>query len=139
MSRHNQVEVGNWYDDQEDYYAIIPGVDRLAFTGEKVTCTLNVIKAKLPEPPQHNHVHEQFGIVIQGDGDFIVDGKHYTVEPGFFVYFPSNLPHGFSSAEASRTTWNLEVFAPARLEYLKDTYLDLIVRGQDPMKVMITE
>ena len=141
MGKHNQVEVGNWYNT-EKYFNLQPGDDdaqRYAFAGSKVSCSLNFIPKEKNIPSQHQHPHEQILIVPIGDGEAVVDGKHYPTEPGFFAVIPPNLPHGYDVSKATRMCWNLDIFTPARYEYLKDNYLELLAQGKNPMEVHITE
>jgi transcriptional regulator with XRE-family HTH domain len=43
------------------------------------------------------HVGEEIGYVIEGELELTVDGRSYFVRPGDMVFFPSNLPHGYSN------------------------------------------
>lgn len=142
MVKHSQVEVGNWYNT-EKYFPVKPGselnVQRYSFAGSKVSCSVNFIPKEMGCPPEHSHPHEQVLIVPVGDGEAVVDGKHYPTEPGFFAVIPPHMPHGYDTTKATHTCWNLDVFTPARLEYLKENYLNLLAQGKDPMNVMITE
>jgi quercetin dioxygenase-like cupin family protein len=142
MSKHNQVEVGNWYDS-EKYFSLKPGnpkgVKRYSFTGSKVSVSLNFIGKGLPNVGEHAHPHEQCLMVPQGDGDALIDGKRYPTEEGFFAIIPPNMPHGYDCEKATVPCWNLDVFNPARLEFLKENYYNLLAQGKDPMKEMITE
>jgi quercetin dioxygenase-like cupin family protein len=138
----NQIEIGNFYNSEE-YYHPAPenkGVMRYFFTGDDLSVALHMISPKMKNFGEHRHPHEQFLIVPQGDGKAIVDGVVYDdTEPGFFVYCPPNVPHGYDASEATYTCWNLDIFYPERLEYEKDNCLRILASGKKPMEVMITK
>lgn len=142
MGKHNQVVVGNWYDT-EKYYKVQPGnkdsLVRYFSSGSKVSFAVHFIPKGIEPAPQHKHPHEQFLIVPIGDGEAIIDGEHYPTEPGFFAILPSNLPHGYDSTKATHTCWNLDIFSPARLEYEKENYMDILAQGKNVFDVMITD
>ena len=131
MKENNGVIVGNWFDDQEQWYPLRhPDGEigkRFAFTGEGLTCALNVLKkemADMPKVPQHKHYHEQFLIILEGEGDAIVDGKHYPASAGSFFVIPPDVPHGFEIAKGKSDVLNLDVFCPSRKEYMKENFLN---------------
>jgi quercetin dioxygenase-like cupin family protein len=137
----NQIEIGNFYNSEE-YFYLSPDkktVMRYFFTGDNLSVALNMIQPKTPSVGEHHHVHEQFLLVPQGDGKAIIDGKEYDTEPGFFAYFPPDVPHGYNASEATYTCWNLDIFFPERLEYQKDNYFRILMSGKKPMEEMITK
>jgi quercetin dioxygenase-like cupin family protein len=139
----NQIKIGNFYNSEE-YFRVIPDTSkkspiRYFFTGDNLSVSLHMIPAKMPVMGEHHHVHEQFLLVPQGDGKALIDGQVYDTEPGFFAYFPSEVPHGYITSEATYTCWNLDIFYPARLEYQKDNYYRILASGRKPAEVMITK
>ena len=142
MKKHiNQVIVGNVYNSEE-YYHPIPGVKGLVryfTTGEKVSLALHMIDKGMSEEKEHTHVNEQALICPQGDGEVLIDGQVFQAEPGFFAIIPPNLPHTYSAKKATYTSWNYDIFVPARLEYEKDTYFELLAEHKDPSETSITE
>lgn len=138
----NQVAIGNFYNT-EKYFN--PSTDpnrktmRYFFTGDNCSVALNMIPPKTSKNPEHHHPHEQFLLVPQGDGKVLIDGKEYDSEPGFFAYFPPEVPHGYDASGASYTCWNLDIFYPERLEYEKDNFFRLLASRKNPMDVMITK
>lgn len=127
MERNGDVIVGNWFDDRDQWYPLkAPKGEvgrRFAFTGESLTCALNIIKeeaADFPKPPLHRHYHEQFLIILEGEGEAVVEDKHYPASAGSFFIVPHNIPHGFDLAKGKGDVLNLDVFCPSRREYLKE-------------------
>ena len=121
MSNKNLV-VGNMYDQENlNWKQISPRASRYAIPGSASTVALNVIKY---EPgcqvrPPHSHVHEQIAIILEGDGNFIIDGVKYPVKPGWFAVIPSNVPHCFESGSNTKDIINLDIFTPARDDFFK--------------------
>jgi quercetin dioxygenase-like cupin family protein len=139
----NQIKIGNFYNSEE-YFSVSPdiskkGTVRYFFTGDNLSVALNMIPAEIPPKGEHHHIHEQFLLVPQGDGKVLIDGKKYDAEPGFFAYFPPNVPHGYDASEATYTCWNLDIFYPERLEYQKDNFYRILALGKNPMEIMITK
>lgn len=138
----NQIQIGNYYNSEE-YFDLAPdgkaGVCRYFFTGDNLSCALNMVPPGMPTLPEHSHPHEQCLVVPQGDGKAMIDGVAYDTEPGFFALFPPDVPHGYDTSEATYTCWNLDIFVPERLEYEKENYLRLLAQGKDTMKTMITK
>ena len=138
----NQVVIGNFYNSEE-YYCPNPakkqGVMWYFFTGDSCSVALHMLPPKMPRGPEHAHPHDQFLLDPQGDGKVLIYGKEYDSEPGFFAYVPGDLPHGYDTSEATYTCWNLDVFAPERLEYEKDNFFRLMAQGKNPMETMITK
>ncbi len=126
----SQIEVGSFYNT-EKYYNPLPGTNGLTryFTsGENVSIALHMIEKNCPAQPEHTHVHEQALIVPQGNGEVLIDGQRFKAEPGFFAIIPSNLPHGYDPTTATYTSWNLDIFVPARTEYEKENYFEALAK-----------
>jgi quercetin dioxygenase-like cupin family protein len=62
--------------------------------------------------PQHRHVNEQFGMVIEGSVTFCVGEETQTLEPGGIWCIPANTAHSVTGGETGAVV--LDVFAPAR-------------------------
>ena len=62
--------------------------------------------ANVPGPPPHFHtkMNELF-MVLEGEMEFIIDGKPITVKKGESVDLPPNLIHTFKNAGNSDCTW----------------------------------
>ena len=52
----------------------------------------------MPKLPLHKHYHEQFLIILEGEGEAIVEDKRYPASAGSFFIIPHNVPHNFELA-----------------------------------------
>lgn len=66
--------------------------------------------------PDHNHPHEQTGLLLSGRMVFTVDGTELEVMPGDSWCIGSDLPH---SARALEDSVAVEIFSPVREDYLR--------------------
>jgi quercetin dioxygenase-like cupin family protein len=64
--------------------------------------------------PQHNHVHEQWTHMIEGQLEFTLDGETQVLTSGHSVFIPSNVPH---SARALSTCKVIDAFLPVREDF----------------------
>ncbi len=62
--------------------------------------------------PSHNHVEEQAGIVLKGEGDFKIGEKVYHVREGMAYHVPSNVSHRVEVGEEGGIF--LDIFSPPR-------------------------
>ena len=71
--------------------------------------------------PMHAHPSEQMTYVLQGALKFLIAGEEITVREGEVLHIPSWVEH---QAEALDDTFELDVFAPIRQDWLDhtDTY-----------------
>jgi len=71
--------------------------------------------------PMHNHESEQITYVLQGALKFLIAGEEITVREGEVLHIPSWVEH---QAEALDDTFELDLFAPIRQDWLDhtDTY-----------------
>lgn len=65
--------------------------------------------------PRHTHDSEQMTYVLQGALKFLVGGEEITVREGEVLHIPAGVEH---QAEALEDTFELDVFAPIRGEWL---------------------
>jgi quercetin dioxygenase-like cupin family protein len=68
--------------------------------------------------PMHSHESEQMTYVLQGALKFLVGGEEITVREGELLHIPSWIEH---QAEALEDTFELDVFAPIRQDWLNGT------------------
>ena len=66
--------------------------------------------------PLHHHVHEQVTMVLSGSVQMKMGGQSVVVNAGESLAVPSNAPH---LAEALEDTTVIEVFVPARTDWIK--------------------
>jgi AraC-like DNA-binding protein len=76
----------------------------------------------------HKHQGWELSIVLQGQGQFIVEDQSYLLEAGHVILIPSNLPHNYKSITDIR-------FAVIEAVHLDDSLLALfmkLVPGNQP-------
>jgi quercetin dioxygenase-like cupin family protein len=67
--------------------------------------------------PMHAHESEQMTYILQGALRFLVAGEEVIVREGEVLHIPGNVRH---QAEALEDTFELDVFSPVRMEWLRD-------------------
>ena len=67
--------------------------------------------------PIHSHDSEQMTYVLQGALRFVVSGEEIVVREGEVLHIPSGMPH---QAEALEDTFELDVFSPARADWIRN-------------------
>jgi quercetin dioxygenase-like cupin family protein len=82
-----------------------------AIHGERLTLAVVEVEPGA-ELPEHRHVNEQFGMVIEGSVVFRVGNETRTVEPGGIWRIPSNTPHTVTGGERGAVV--VDIFSPAR-------------------------
>lgn len=65
---------------------------------------------------EHNHPHEQWTCVLEGEFEFTLDGKTQILKPGMAAHIPSNTPH---SAKALTAVKVVDCFTPCREDFRK--------------------
>ena len=68
--------------------------------------------------PLHAHESEQMTYVLQGALKFLIGGEEITVREGEVLHIPSWVEH---QAEALDDTFELDLFAPIRQDWLDHT------------------
>jgi quercetin dioxygenase-like cupin family protein len=61
--------------------------------------------------PVHDHPHEQFVNVLEGEFELTVEDEKHILTPGKVFVLPSNMPHGGKALTPCRI---LDVFHPVR-------------------------
>ncbi len=64
--------------------------------------------------PEHAHFHEQVANVLEGEFEFVLDGKMMVLRPGDVLVIPSNVPHSGRALTHCRI---LDVFHPVREDF----------------------
>jgi quercetin dioxygenase-like cupin family protein len=93
--------------------SIVPGILGHYAHGELHTFGYVLIK-KGSIVPEHQHPHEQITFIVEGQLDMVIDGKAYSLTPGFFHIIPSNVRH---SAVAISDCIVIDTFSPVREDY----------------------
>ena len=66
--------------------------------------------------PEHNHIHEQWTHVIEGELLFNINGEENLLTPGMTAFMPSNIPH---SAKAITECKVIDCFLPVREDFVE--------------------
>lgn len=85
-----------------------------AVHGEQLTLAVVEIEPGA-ELPEHRHINEQFGMVIEGSVIFRVGDETRTVEPGGIWCIPSNTPHTLTAGASGAVV--VDIFSPRRDEW----------------------
>jgi len=92
-------------------------ISRKIVTGEREMLAQIYLK-KGAVVPMHNHESEQITYVLQGALKFLIAGEEITVREGEGRHMPSWVEH---QAEALDDTFELDLFAPIRQDWLDHT------------------
>ncbi len=68
------------------------GIFRYFASGEK----LSIMRCEIPPGsvvPMHDHPHEQAGVVLEGEFDFIIGAERKRVKAGDMYIIPGGTPH----------------------------------------------
>ena len=101
--------------NQGGYKIVLPGIKlKTLVYGEKTLFTEFRIDAG-SVLPQHAHIHEQTGYLIEGKIRLTIGEQVFEVEKGDCWSIPGNMEHG---AEIIKDSVAIEVFSPVRDEYI---------------------
>ena len=90
------------------------GMETRIFPGEQAM--LSVVRAAPNAAGKvHAHPEEQWGVLIEGSGVRVQDGKEYPVKKGDFWRTPGGVAHGFTAGPEGAVI--LDIFSPPREEY----------------------
>jgi quercetin dioxygenase-like cupin family protein len=93
---------------------IFPGVNIFTTAGEGMMLSL-VEFAAGAEVLEHSHPHEQMGMLLEGELEFIIGGERRIVRPGEMWCIPGGVPH--SAKAGDQPVRALDVFHPVREDY----------------------
>ncbi len=113
------ITVASWEKIEREKLSL--QLTRQMLSGKYATVA-RIFLAKGCQVPRHEHASEQFSLILSGALKFIFDDREVVVRQGELVFIPSNVPH---AAEALEDTWDLDVFAPRRDDWItkNDAYL----------------
>ncbi|MGM8366187.1 cupin domain-containing protein [Virgibacillus sp. W0181] len=92
------------------------GVKRKIFPPGESIMMMKVHFEKEAEGKLHNHHHEQFTYVLEGEFKFFIDDREQIVKAGETIFIPSNCKHGVLALEEGVL---LDTFTPLREDLLK--------------------
>ncbi len=93
-----------------------PGVSVYATEGDRMTLTVMEHQPHAVTP-EHSHPHEQVGYMVEGEAEFIIDGKSFPVSAGQMWRLPGGVPH--KVIVGNRPMRVVEVFHPIRQDMRK--------------------
>jgi len=93
---------------------LAPGLRARIFPGEQAMLSIVTI-APNAEGLLHNHVEEQWGVMLEGSGVRTQGGEEVNVSAGDFWRTPANLPHRFKAGPKGARI--LDIFRPPHEEY----------------------
>jgi len=101
--------------NQGEYKIVLPGIKlKTLVYGEKTLFTEFRMDAG-SVLPQHAHIHEQTGYLIEGKFRLTIGEQVFEVEKGDCWSIPSSMGHG---AEILKDSVAIEIFSPVRDEYI---------------------
>ena len=104
-----------FYDPEErEEKELVPGIRARVFWAEKMMTSVVVLDpaAVLPE---HEHPHEQHGVVLEGSMTMTIGGERRVVKQGDVYVIPGGVRHSaVNGPDISRV---VDIFAPIREEY----------------------
>lgn len=105
-----------FYVDKKDcsHHTIFPGVDIYTTCGNSMMLSL-VEFAPHAVVEEHSHPHEQMGLMLEGEAEFIVGGESRVIGPGGMWRIPGGVRHKVIAGD--RPVRALDVFCPIREDY----------------------
>ena len=95
---------------------LVPGTTASLAWGEKIMLSLVEIGPG-SVVPMHSHPHEQAGIVVEGEFDFVIGGERRRLKQGDMWIIPGGVQHSAIGLEKKAVV--LDVFSPPREDYQK--------------------
>ena len=87
--------------------------------GEDTGGSLVLLEARVPPlggpPPHIHHAEDEFFWLLEGELEFLTNGRTFTANAGSFVYVPKGTTHCFKNM-GTQTTRMLAAFTPAGIE-----------------------
>jgi quercetin dioxygenase-like cupin family protein len=105
-----------WHEKSEAWKEPLPGVKRriLAHSTTGLMVLYRIESGKVF--PRHSHPHAQFGLFLEGGGDFTVGDKVWKMRAGDTYYIPPGVFHELVTDNA-KTSVILDFFTPERSDY----------------------
>ena len=95
--------------DQQLEKRISDGVRIRTIFGEKIMMSFVYFQPH-SAVPEHNHPHEQMGMVLEGTFELVIEGERQQLEKGDAYLIPSNAKHSAQSFDRSAIA--LDIFSP---------------------------
>ena len=100
--------------DASPSFAMVEGIIGRPLHGEKVTMNLAEMEPG-SRVPEHEHPHEQVGVLLYGSVRMTIGGVEHELEPMHAYVVPSGVRHG--AVCGPERSAMLDVFAPPRDDY----------------------
>ncbi len=101
--------------DKLGYSESLPGITQKTLVYGEKTLMVEFVLTKGSTLPLHAHPYEQTGYLVKGHLRMKIGGREFDVHAGDSWNIPMNAGHG---AEAPEDSVAIEVFSPARKDYL---------------------
>ena len=102
--------------NREDCVRLDPAPGQVIFAAECEKTTITIMEF---DPhvvtPEHSHPHEQVGYLIEGEAEYVIQGRSYPVRPGQMWRLPGGVPHRVKVGD--RPMRVVEVFYPVREDF----------------------
>lgn len=96
-----------------------PGLFGRVYGGADMTLVRWIFEPGTPRTGIHTHTdHEQFGLIVQGHAEMQIGDETVQLGPGDVYWAPRNLPHGRTLVLGDEPVHILDIFVPARDEYV---------------------
>lgn len=82
---------------------------------EKLTCA-HISIAGGVVLPEHQHPHEQWSHLLEGEMEFTVGGETKTITAGETAYIPGHVPHSGKTITACKL---IDIFSPVREDWIE--------------------
>ena len=93
---------------------LAPGVHLTTVSGERLMLS-RVVFDPGSEVPLHQHPHEQFGLVLEGEATFTVGGETRLLRQGDYYAIPGGVLHQVLTGPGGAVC--LDIFSPPREDY----------------------
>ena len=93
---------------------LVPGARTRTFWGDNMLLSLVEIDANA-EVPNHVHLHEQAGIVLEGKMEVGIGREVRTLQPGDMYIVPGGVEHYAKCGDKPAKV--LDIFSPVRAEF----------------------
>ena len=96
-------------------HQIFPGVEIFTAAGQKVMLSLVEFEPD-SEVVEHRHPHEQLGLLLEGELDFVIGDERRTLTAGEMWRIPGGVLHRVKAGHQGARA--LDVFHPVREDYV---------------------
>jgi quercetin dioxygenase-like cupin family protein len=109
-------KMSRFYVDKKDCsrHQIFPGVEIFTTYGDSVMLSLVEFEPHAVVE-EHSHPHEQMGMMLEGEAEFIIGGESRKVGPGMMWRIPGGVKHKVIAGD--KPVRALDVFYPIREDY----------------------